>query len=143
MKSTVISIIVPIITAILGYIFGILRESYKEKRSKLNLRFEKLYNPFQTLIMKNTHGAFIFSDLNQDLQKMFYDLLIDQYMFADKLLKSKIMEFRWIYDDYTLNNRPIINPDSNLNIKFYEISVHIFEEYNNLCSKLYFPKIKM
>ena len=138
-----ISIIIPIVTAILGYILGNLHEHHKEKRSKLNLSFEKLYNPFQILIMKNTYGAFLFSDLDQDIQKSFYDLLISEYMFADELLKLKIVEFKWIYDDYIFNNRPILTHEDDLNLKFYEITTHMLDEYNTLCSKIYFPKIKL
>ncbi|MHB9945239.1 hypothetical protein CF095_07515 [Clostridium botulinum] len=135
--------IIPISTTICGYMAGIYHERFKEKRSKLNLAFNKLYNPFQKLIMKEIHGAFIFSDLNTDLKNKIYNILLDNYEFADSKLKVLIIEFKWNYDDYIQNNCPKLTDKSDLNQIFHKLSLHMSFYYNKLCSKLYYPKFKI
>ena len=46
----------------------------------------------------HTLGAFHFSKLDPDLQRKFFELLFNNYEYADSELKELLMRFKWTYD---------------------------------------------
>lgn len=83
--------------------------------------------------MKKTNGAFLFSDLDAELQDEFFGILIDGYCYADSKLKLKITEFRWQW---------ISNDIDSLNDTFFDISKDIFEYGDKLSNKVYRSSLK-
>ena len=50
------------------------------------------------MVWLHTHGAFQFSDLAPDLQRQFFELLFNNYEYADSELKELLLRFKWVYD---------------------------------------------
>ncbi|UWO83159.1 hypothetical protein NQ487_20025 [Hungatella hathewayi] len=126
MKELVISII----SLVIGYFISKFLQRYTEKRARTIERFEKLYSPFEKMIWINTHGAFNFSDLEPELQKQFFELLFNNYEYADAELKELLMRFKWEYDC----------PGGNIedaNKFFFMIECRISVVFNVLSKKLF------
>ena len=96
--DTHVELIICFITALLGYVAGRRHQLFLEKRAMLHDRFEKLYAPFEKMIWIHTQGAFHFSKLDPDLQRKFFELLFNNYEYADSELKELLMRFKWTYD---------------------------------------------
>jgi len=94
----IIELTISIISLAIGYFTSRLLETHSEKYTRKSERFEKLYAPFEKMIWLHTHGAFQFSDLDPDLQRQFFELLFNNYEFADSELKELLLCFKWVYD---------------------------------------------
>lgn len=123
-------LIICIITASLGYVAGRRHQLFLEKRSMLRERFEKLYAPFEKMIWIHTHGAFNFSELEPSLQKMFFELLFNNYEYADSELKELLMRFKWTYDT------PIADKEA-ADKHFFMIENRISQIFGILSKKLF------
>lgn len=128
--DTHIDLIVCIITALLGYAAGRQHQLFSEKRTRLQERFEKLYAPFEKMLWLHTHGAFNFSELEPDLQRKFFELLFNNYEYADSELKELLMRFKWTYD----------NPCADMaeaDKHFFMIEKRISDVFNALSKRLF------
>lgn len=130
MISGIFSIAVCIVTAVLSYFLGLFQHSFMAKREKNAERFEKLYAPFEKMLWLHTHGAFHFSDLDPQLQREFFELLFNNYEYADSELKELLMRFKWAYDT------PGSDTDD-ANKCFFLIEKRIDSIFNVLSKKLF------
>ena len=121
---------VALITTVLGYAVGRWHQLFLERRSMLNLRFNNLYAPFEKLIWLHTHGAFLFTDLDENLQRDFFNLLFSNYEYADAKLKELLLRFKWAYDT------PGAAPEE-ANKYFFMIEKQISAMFNYLSKKLF------
>lgn len=130
------ALFIPIISITSGYLIGRYQHLFLEQRSRLTTRFEKLYLPFENLYFTKTLGAFHFTDLDLDLKNSFLEILFDNKVYADSKLHILILELKWLLD-------PEIYDADDINNKFYELSVHISDQYNRIAKQLYYkiPKL--
>lgn len=131
MLSDPTSIIVCIIAALLSYIFGLFQHRFVEKREQKSRRFEKLYAPFEKMIWLRTYGAFQFSELDPSLQRQFFELLFNNYEYADSELKELLLRFKWVYDT------PGAKDIEAANKYFFMIEQRISLVFNVLCKELF------
>ncbi len=94
----IIELTISIVSLAFGYFTSRFLETHSEKYTRKSERFEKLYAPFEKMIWLHTHGAFQFSDLDPALQRQFFELLFNNYEYADSELKELLLRFKWVYD---------------------------------------------
>ncbi len=126
-----IELVVSIISLIVGYFFSRLQERHSEKYTRKSERFEKLYAPFEKMIWLHTHGAFQFSDLDSGLQRQFFELLFNNYEYADSELKELLLRFKWVYDT------PAAKDIEETDKCFFMIEQRISLVFNVLCRELF------
>lgn len=120
--------IVCILAAILGYGTGRWHQLFLEKRNITSIRFQKLYAPFEKEYLKAGPGAFLFTDLSDEKQKIFQNMLIDNYEYTDSALKTLIYEFRCA----------IFSGDTDdVNRIFFEIATSINKTFDKTSKKLF------
>ena len=124
-------ILASIISILLGYIVGRKHQLFLEKRSRLMERYQKLYTPFEKLYLKNSKGAFYFTDLPPTVQEQFISILYDNYEYTNSKLKNLIYEFKCCYygDEKDIKTA---------NLKFHEIACEMSDQFNEIGKKLYF-----
>lgn len=131
MNSEPFSIVICVITALLSYAFGLFQHRFIAKREKQSERFEKLYAPFEKMIWLHTHGAFQFSELDPNLQRQFFELLFNNYEYADSELKELLLRFKWVYDT------PAAKDTEDTDKCFFMIEQRISLVFNVLCKELF------
>jgi len=99
----VIELTISIISLIAGYITSQLLERHSEKYTRKSERFEKLYAPFEKMIWLHKNGAFQFSDLAPDLQRQFFELLYNNYEYADS--ENFLIDIGWDNIHYGLEEK--------------------------------------
>ena len=128
----IIELITSTTSLIIGFFTNRLLEHHSEKYTRKSERFEKLYAPFVKMVWLHTHGAFQFSDLAPDLQRQFFELLFNNYEYADSELKELLLRFKWVYDVSAAKD--IEEADK----CFFLIEQRISLVFNVLCRKLFF-----
>jgi hypothetical protein len=124
------TVIATIISFVLGYYSSKLSKQFSEKRTRMLERFEKLYAPFEKMILIHTYGAFSFSALDAELQNQFVSLLYNNYEYADSELKELIMRFKWTY--------PPAQPDPQESDKYFFLIERRISDVFNIFSKRLF-----
>lgn len=124
-------LILCLITAIAGYFVGKWHQLFIERRTALSLRFQNLYAPFEKLIWLNTQGAHTFSGLNRQLQREFFELLLNNYEYADSELKELIFRFKCTYDN---SETDMDEADQ----YFFLIEKRIDQIFNTISKKLFY-----
>lgn len=124
-------IVICIISLTAGYFISRLQEYRSKKYMRIEERFQKLYAPFEKMIWFHTHGAFLFSDFDMSMQKQFFDLLFNNYEYADSELKELLLRFKWVYDT------PSSKDVDESNKCFFLIAQHISSVFNIFCKKLF------
>lgn len=120
--------IICVLTALLGYGAGRWHQLFLEKRNIISIRFQNLYAPFEKEYLKAGPGAFYFTDLSDEKQKFFQNILIDNYEYTDSALKTLIYEFRCA----------IFSGDTNdINRTFFEIATSIDKTFDKISKKLF------
>lgn len=127
----IIELIISIISLTIGYFTSRILEAHSEKYTCKSKRFEKLYAPFVKMIWLHTHGAFQFSELNIVLQRQFFELLFNNYEYADSELKELLLRFKWVYDT------PAANDIEEANKCFFMIEQRISLVFNVLSKELF------
>ena len=127
----VIELIISMTSLIIGYFISRLLERHSEKYTRKSERFEKLYAPFEKMVWLHTHGAFQFSDLAPDLQRQFFELLFNNYEYADSELKELLLRFKWVYDT------PSAKDTDEADKCFFLIEQRISLIFNVLCKELF------
>ena len=120
--------IVCILTAMLGYGAGRWHQLFLEKRNIIAIRFHKLYAPFVKEYLKAGPGAFCFTDLSDEKQKIFQNMLLDNYEYTDSALKTLIYEFRCALSCGDTND---------VNRIFFEIATSINKTFDKTSKKLF------
>ena len=126
-----IEVIICLISLIVGYIFNRFQERHSEKYTRKSERFEKLYAPFVKKIFLDTQGAFQLSDLDPLLQRQFFELLFNNYEYADSELKELLQQFKWVYDI------PAANDKEEANKCFFMIEQRIFAVFEVLSKEMF------
>ena len=121
-------IIVAVISALAGSILTWGYQEYTAKRKMLKERFDKLYAPFEKMVLLRKQGAHSFSDLDTELQKDLIHLLFDNYEYADTVLKVLVVQFKMCLDGKQ-------KEDSDKN--FFLIEHQVSQGFNKLSRKLY------
>lgn len=123
-----LDIIICILTALLSYFAGRCHQLFIENRNTIAIRFQKLYAPFEKEYLRNGPGAFCFTDLSNESQKIFLEILIDNYEYTDSDLKTLIYEFRCA----------IASEDADAaNHIFFKIASSIDKSFNQIGKKLF------
>ncbi|MCM1326932.1 MAG: hypothetical protein NC094_09065 [Bacteroidales bacterium] len=124
-------ITIAIISLVVGYFISRIQEILSEKHTRKEERFQKLYAPFVKMIWLHTHGAFQFSELDPSLQRQFFELLFNNYEYADSELKALLLQFKWTYD--TPSAEDVADADRH----FFLIEERITTVFNVLCKDLF------
>ena len=127
----VIELTISIISLIAGYITSQLLERHSEKYTRKSERFDKLYAPFEKMVWLHTHGAFQFSELDPVLQRQFFELLFNNYEYADSELKELLLRFKWVYDT------PAAKDTEEADKCFFMFEQRMWLVYNVLCKDLF------
>lgn len=128
----ILELTISIVSLIAGYIINLIQTNHSEKRTRKSERFEKLYAPFEKMIWLHTHGAFHFSELEPSLQRQFFELLFNNYEYADSELKELLLRFKWLYDT------PAAKDVEEADKCFFLIEQRIWAVFNALCKKLFY-----
>ncbi len=131
MSSELFNIAICVITALLSYTFGLFQHRFVAKREQKSERFAKLYAPFEKMLWLHTHGAFRFSELDPVLQRQFFELLFNNYEYADSELKELLLRFKWLYDT------PTAKDTEEANKCFFMIEQRISLIFNVLSKQLF------
>lgn len=124
-------LLICILSLIGGYIFRRFQERYTERHTQKTERFKKLYAPFEKMIWLHTQGAFQFSDLEPLLQRQFFELLFNNYEYADSELKELLLRFKWVYDT------PLVKDADEADKCFFLIEQRIDTVFNVLSKELF------
>lgn len=111
------------------------------KREHLKEKYENFYLPFVNLYNKNIFGATDFTDLSKELQKSFYDLVVEyEYRYRDPKTYDLIYCFKGAHNIiYSPNFDEIMTIEEynrDLNYNFNNLVIHIFELQEEARKKL-------
>lgn len=120
------------VSTALGALAGSWAQKRKYQHEKMQERYDHLYAPFVKLLLSETHGAFLFTDLDNSLQRRFTDILLQNYQYSDTDLQDLIYFFQNAYD-----NRHKYS-DNDANQYFFDIANDIFSTYKLMNQKLYY-----
>lgn len=132
-----LKILIPILTSILGFLFGRWEYIYKVKRKKIEEEFEKLYLPLTKILFNSSKNSQSLSDLNISTQSEFFMVIYRNYKYVDPKLRKLYQPF---------HEKIFINLENNLNNmenELNEIEKHIKIQYNKLAKKLFYPPIQI
>ena len=129
-----VEIIVAVVSAFAGAALSWGYQEFIAKRTMAQERFQKLYAPFEKMVLLRTHGAHNFSSLEPALREDFIRLLLNNYEYADSVLKLLIVQFKWCLDSE-------IKDDGDKT--FYLIERHVSEGFNKLSRKLFLEPFKV
>ena len=125
------SVTASIISLVFGGLVSLFIQRKTEKFTRKEERFRNLYAPFQKMIWIQTHGAFEFFDLEPSLQRQFFELLFNNYEYADGELKELLLRFKWVYDT------PSSKDGKDSNKCFFLIQQRIDTVFNSLCRSMF------
>ena len=132
------SVLISIISALIGYLFSRWGERAKTKRTIAKERFDKLYNPFVALVIKRHRlRAYDFMDLSEETREEFLVFLCENVTHADMILYDIIIEFIMVYgvemDEEECDR---------VNQLYQRIDRFISAEWNQMRNYLYWPWYK-
>ena len=133
-----VSVLISILSALVGYLFSRWGERAKTKRTIAKERFDKLYNPFVALVIqKRRLRACDFMDLSEETREEILIFLCENVTHADMILYDIIMEFIMVYEvemDEEACDR--------VNQLYQRIDRFISAEWNRMRNYLYWPWYK-
>lgn len=119
LKSFLLPIVIGSVSSLITAHIKIYHENKKYKLELLKEKNENFYLPFVNLYNKHTFGAINYTDLSQELQKEFYDLLIQyEYRYANETLSDLIYCFKGAFS---------AKCKEDLDDSFNELVMYIFE----------------
>ena len=139
MEQIIIQILFSLVTAIFGFLIGLVNNKLNIRREIQKERLENLYIPF-TKLYNITHmaAAYNFEDFAEEVQEEYAKLLVNNMTYASKFTRNYITQFMMLYNEvYLLKNNDKDNIEC-LNKTFNTVCELVYEEFEYIENRLYY-----